>query len=483
MGRPAQRNAGPAPGGVRELLHLAWPLIVGNSLLALQILIDRILLGRAGGHQVGAALATALVFWTVMSLFQNTANYATTFVAQYTGAGRPRRVGPVIWQSLYFSLAGGVVFLTLIPPAEMLMSLAGHSGHVQELETAYFRCLCFAAPPTLLTASALSFFAGRGDSRTVLAVNVVGLTVNVVIASVLIYGLFGFPRLGIAGAGWATVLGSSSSALLSLALLFRRRHRAEFATLDGWRFDAGPFARLMRFGLPNGLAAGLDTLGFALFTLLVGRMGDAELDATSIAFALNLLAFLPLLGVGQAVEILVGRRLGENDPATAERSTWMALRFGLAITGNGGRRACSLFPGAMAELFHSDDAQWDQVRAAGACVASVRCGVLSLRRREPGLFLRPARGRRHALRDDRGADGVMAGAGAADVGGLHLRMGLAMGVDIRQRVYYHSSNGVFSALPPRGVAVASSRIEPRAALQESRICRSLGEKPPWSDRP
>jgi MATE family multidrug resistance protein len=182
------------------------------------------------------------------------------------------------------------------------------------------------------------------------------------VASILIYGLFGFPRLGIVGAGWATVLGSSSSALLSLILLFRRRHRAEYGTASGWRFDPALFVRLMRFGLPNGIAASLDTLGFALFTLLVGRMGDAELDATSIAFALNLLAFLPLLGVGQAVEILVGRRLGENDPATAARSTWTALGCALVLTGT---IAAALIccPGPLAELFHSDDVQWDEVRA------------------------------------------------------------------------------------------------------------------------
>ncbi len=362
MDRPTEGNSGPTPGGAVELLRLAWPLVLGNSFWALQIFIDRVLLGRAGGDQVGAALATALLFWTPMCLFQNTANYATTFVAQYTGAARPRRVGPIIWQSLYFSAAGGAVFLAMAPLAEWLLALVGHSTHIQALEAVYFRCLCYAAPPSLLTASALSFFAGRGDTRTVLAVNVVGLVVNGMCGATLIFGLFGLPRLGIAGAGWATVLGSSASAFLSLTLLFRPRHRIEFATLAGWRFDAGPFARLMRFGLPNGIAAALDTLGFALFTLLVGRMGDADLDATSIAFALNLLAFLPLLGLGQAVEILVGRRLGEDDPTTAARSTWTALRFALAITGTAAA-AYVLFPGAMAELFHGDDATWDQVRA------------------------------------------------------------------------------------------------------------------------
>ncbi len=86
MGNPPEGKRDPSAGGAVELLRLAWPLILGNSFWALQIFIDRVLLGRAGGDQVGAALATALLFWTPMCLFQNTANYATTFVAQYTSA-------------------------------------------------------------------------------------------------------------------------------------------------------------------------------------------------------------------------------------------------------------------------------------------------------------------------------------------------------------------------------------------------------------
>ncbi len=94
-------------------------------------------------------------------------------------------------------------------------------------------------------------------------------------------------------------------------------------------------------------------------------MGDADLDATSIAFALNLLAFLPLLGLGQAVEILaLAVALGENDPATAARSTWMRRRPDSPWRSPERRRRRSLFfRGVMAELFHGDDATWDQVRA------------------------------------------------------------------------------------------------------------------------
>jgi MATE family multidrug resistance protein len=80
-------------GGGRELLALAWPLILSNSIWTLQITLDRVFLGQHASADLAASLPAVMLFWTLISLFQHTANYATTFVAQYLGAGRPHRVG------------------------------------------------------------------------------------------------------------------------------------------------------------------------------------------------------------------------------------------------------------------------------------------------------------------------------------------------------------------------------------------------------
>ena len=80
-------------GGGRELLRLAVPLILSSSFMTLQIVIDRALLSRASSDAVAASMPAALLYWTPLTLLQNIANYATTFVAQYTGAGRRQRVG------------------------------------------------------------------------------------------------------------------------------------------------------------------------------------------------------------------------------------------------------------------------------------------------------------------------------------------------------------------------------------------------------
>jgi MATE family multidrug resistance protein len=342
------------PSGGRELARLALPLILSNSVWTFQITLDRILLSRQGEHAVGAAMAGVLLFWTPMTLLQNTANYATTFVAQYIGAGRPQRVGPIIWQSCYFSLIGGALFLGLWPLADWLVALGGHSEALQAQEAIYFRCLCFAGFPTLLTAAASSFFAGLGRSWTVLAINLAGLAVNGVLSYGWIFGAWGFPAWGIAGAGWATVWGTSTSAVLAVALMLRSADRAEFQTLSGWRFDAGLFGRLMRFGLPSGIQGALDTLAFTVFLFLVGRLGDVELDASSIAFTLNLVAFLPALGLGQAVAILVGQRLGQDRPDLAERSTWSGLALAWAFM-TAMAVLYVLAPRSLLALFHGQD--------------------------------------------------------------------------------------------------------------------------------
>jgi MATE family multidrug resistance protein len=267
-----------------------------------------------------------------------------------------------VWQALHFTFASGLFFLALVPLCGMLVDLGGHSEELRELETTYLRCLCLSAPPALVTAAVNSFFAGRGDSRTVLLINSVGMAVNVLTAVVLISGRWGFPAWGIAGAGAATIFGCTASALLSLALLLRPTHQKLYRTAAGWRLDRALFRRLMRFGLPNGAFATLDALAFTVFLQLVGRLGDVELAATSVAFTINLLCILPIVGVGQAVEVLVGQRLGADEPDVAARTTWTGLGLSLLFTG-AVAAAYVLVPGELAEPFRGGDvAAWEVIR-------------------------------------------------------------------------------------------------------------------------
>jgi MATE family multidrug resistance protein len=355
-----QRWAGPGGGG--EVLRLAIPLIISNSFWTLQVTIDRVFLSQHSSQEVAGSMTATAIFWTCITLFQTTAAYSATFVAQYLGAGRSERIGPVVWQSLYFSLLSGLGFMLLVPAVEPLIALGGHTPELQHMEATFLRCLCFAALPLLLVASATSFYLGQGRNWAVLLVNATGLIVNAVLDYAWIFGNWGWPAWGIAGAGWATVLGAWASALLALALLFRPSCRQQFATLRGWRFDPALFGRLLWFGLPGGLPYAIEGTALVVVFMMLGWIGPAELSATCIAFSLNLLAFLPTMGIGQAVAVLVGRRLGENRPDLAARSAWngFGLAWGIMTVI---ALSLVLLPDLYLRMYQSphDDPYWDQV--------------------------------------------------------------------------------------------------------------------------
>ena len=321
----------PAPGGSRELLTLALPLIVSQGFMTVQVFVDALLLSWHDPREMAASFPAVMWYWLAFALPQVTAGYVSTFVAQYTGAGRPERVGPAVWQGIHFAVAAGLAFLLMVPAAPDLIALGGHTPALQVLESTYLRCLCFAALPMLVMTAVNGFFSGRGRTWTVLAIEVAGTAVNIALALVLIFGRLGFPEMGIAGAGWATVAGSWTSALVAVGLLLRREFRGEFQTLRGWRPERELFGRLMKYGGPAGVQAFLDVLVFHVFVQMVGRLGEAAVGATTMTMRLNMVAFMPMMGLGQAVAILVGQRLGADRPDLAERSAYTGLKWGFGF--------------------------------------------------------------------------------------------------------------------------------------------------------
>jgi MATE family multidrug resistance protein len=316
-----------APGGSKELLKLALPLVVSQSFMTVQVFVDTVLLSWHDPLEMAASFPAVMWYWLFFGVLQVTAGYTSTFVAQYTGAGRPGRVGPAVWQGIHFAVVAGVLFMAVAPLAPWLISLGDHPAGTQALEATYLRCLAFAALPMLVMSAVNGFFSGRGHTWTVLGIEAFGTAVNVALACVLIFGRYGFPEMGIEGAGWATVAGSWASALLAVALMLRGRYRAEFGTASGWKPERELFGRLMKYGGPAGAQVFLDVLVFNVFIQLVGRLGDAALGATTLTVRLNMIAFLPMMGLGQAICILVGQRLGENRPELAEKTTYNGLRW------------------------------------------------------------------------------------------------------------------------------------------------------------
>jgi MATE family multidrug resistance protein len=316
-------------GGGREVLAVAYPLILSQMSFTFQVFVDRLCLTWYGPEAVAGAVTGLFTTMSLIGLFIGTGEFVTTFVAQYHGAGRPGRIGPAVWQGIYFAVLAGLLIAALEPFAEPVFRAAGHPPEVLQAEVTYSTILMKGALLTLLMVTLSTFFTGRGETRLVLLVNIATTVVDTVLNYLWIFGKAGFPRMGVAGAAWSTIVAQGLGAAIYLALIFRAKHRRAYATLSGWRFEPALFGRLLRFGLPTGLQYCMEVLAFGLFMLIVGRLGTAGLAASSIAFNLNMIVFMPMLGLGFGVSTLVGRYLGADRPELAERSTWSAFWMSL----------------------------------------------------------------------------------------------------------------------------------------------------------
>ena len=314
-----------AEGGYREFLVIAFPLILSTAAWSVQHFVDRMFLTWYSTEAMAAALPAGMTSFVLASGFMGIASYINTFVAQYVGAGRADRVGPSLWQGVYLAALSGVAALAFIAVAPALFDFIGHEEAVREFEVTYFSILCLGIPPLILSTAFSCFFSGRGKTWTVLNVSVAATVFNIVMDYGLIFGRWGLPEWGIRGAAWATNGAEMFSALLFVLLVLRRRYRREYGTLSGWRLDRELFGRLLRYGGPSGINFMMDMMSFSLFILIVGRLGTLELAATNLAFNVNTLAFMPLIGAGIAVSTMVGQRLGQNRPQAAAYCTWTAL--------------------------------------------------------------------------------------------------------------------------------------------------------------
>jgi MATE family multidrug resistance protein len=194
----------------------------------------------------------------------------------------------------------------------------------------YFRVICLGGGFYIASYALSGFFSGRGKTWPVMWVNVLTTAVNLILDYALIFGHWGFPELGIKGAGIATVVAGAFSFLLFLAILAGGNTNRTYHTLKGWRFDKALFMRLLRFGFPSGVQFFLEMTGFTGFVLVVGRLGTASLAATNIAFNINTLAFMPMIGFGIAISVLVGQYLGADKPGLAQSAVYSGFHMTLA---------------------------------------------------------------------------------------------------------------------------------------------------------
>ena len=297
-------------GGYFEICNIAYPLILVNASNVIMQFFDRKFLAMNSTLDVAAALPGGILCFTLFTFFTLTTAFSSSIVSQYNGRHDDEACARVPWASFYFALFAGLICSYIMPfVGNYIIDIGGHLPEIAIREKQYFNAMIATGGFTCIMVAFCSFFSGRGKTLIVAAIMFSACGLNIILDYVLIFGKFGFPALGITGAGLATTLAGAFGALLAF-LVFIFQNQEKYPTRKGIFFKFSDLKRLVTFGTPSGLQVCCDYGAFTFAIFLIGSLGEAPLAATTIAMSINQIAFMPLVGMSEATGIITAKYIG-----------------------------------------------------------------------------------------------------------------------------------------------------------------------------
>ncbi|MFA4844167.1 MAG: MATE family efflux transporter [Candidatus Margulisiibacteriota bacterium] len=310
---------------------LAVPMMIGNLLQTAFNLVDMAWVGRLGPDALAAVSMSGSILMVLMFVMIGVGVGTTALVARAIGAKEKAQADHFAMQSLVLGLIGSVFFGLIgyfISP--FLLTLLGADPTVASLGTGYLQIMFIGVIVMFFMFLIAAILQGAGDAITPMVVLAISVLLNIVLDPLMIFGI-GFPKMGVNGAAWATVIAEGIGSLIALEVLLHGRSRVQVKLAD-LRIDWPVMWRILKIGLPASVQMSLRGLmGIALIAI-VAKFGMAAVAAYGVGLRLNMLAMMPGFALANAAGTLVGQNLGAKKPERAVTSSWLAVGYYLVIS-------------------------------------------------------------------------------------------------------------------------------------------------------
>lgn len=314
----------------RTVLVLSTPVVLEMLLQTMVGFADTAMLGwlpYGGAALAGVSLANN-VYMFALTVFAAIGTGSTALAARSIGAGDDQAANNVVVQSL---ICGGLLAIAVMLAGVLLpehaLRLMGAQDEAREHGATYLRIISWASIPLFSMQLLSGCLRGAGDARTPMYINGGVNVLNVTLNYLLIYGNFGFPELGVAGAALATAISRIAGAAVIFLLLGSKRLRLSLGRVRGVSVDFALIRRIMNVGVPAAVETGLMRGAQLVFACLVAALGTTAVAAHTIALNCESISFMPGFGIGMAGAALVAQSVGAGRLKLAERFGRESLRI------------------------------------------------------------------------------------------------------------------------------------------------------------
>lgn len=318
----------------RDIVHIAWPALVELTLTQLTSMADLMMVGQLGPWAITSVGLSTQPKFLLQTAFMAMNVGATAMVARYKGAGQREKANNIMRQALMmtlvFSIIASIVGYIF---AEPLIRFMGGSGDAQALAggTIYLRVQMIGLVGFALTSTITATLRGVGNSRTAMIYNMVANVVNVIFNYILIYGHFGAPRLEVAGASLATIIGQFVAMILAFISILSGKYYLQLRIGDSFKPDFDAIGKIVKIGVPAMIEQLIMRAGMIIYSKTVASLGTMAFATHQICMNIQALSFMTGQAFGTSSTSLVGQSLGKKRPDMAQAYGLRTRRIGMCV--------------------------------------------------------------------------------------------------------------------------------------------------------
>ena len=304
----------------RDIVLIAWPSLVEMVLTQLTSIADQIMVGHLPGQEGITALAAvglaAQPKFLLMTMIQAMNVGATAMIARFRGQQNRDKSNLVFKHALILNCIMSLLFMALgLVFSEELIRFMGGTGISEEtlaLGVTYLNIQLYGFLPLCLGITVTAALRGIGDTRTPMIYNTVANVVNLIFNYIMIYGHFGVPKMGVAGASLATIIGQTTAFFIAMWVAFGKKHYVYVDLREKFAFDRELMGRVVSIGIPSMVEQLFMRAGIIIYTRQVTGLGDTIYATHQVCMSIQAMSFMMGQAFANAATTLMGQSIGKR---------------------------------------------------------------------------------------------------------------------------------------------------------------------------
>ena len=318
----------------KTLLILALPITIQSLILASVNMADVFMIGKLGGMEVASLGLSNQIVFLMTTFIMGINSGAAIFIAQYHGKKDYSKVKYIVSISTILSILMAIFFwfLSYVIP-ERVIGLYTTDSDVIFTASKYLRVVAWSYVLSAISFSFSILLRGLGESKLPMMTSALSLIINIVLNYLLIFGNYGFPKMGVEGAALATSIARGIECIVVVGIIYKKRYPIAIKLKDFFAFDITVFRLFLITAGAVILNDILWALGQTVYSGVYGRIGTEALAAINIENSFERLAVVGIIGFANAATVMIAHKIGQNklEEAYSDGKKFYKVSFGLAI--------------------------------------------------------------------------------------------------------------------------------------------------------